>query len=170
MLLFSSSRLNFYKLSEEHFEDFCAMDLDPEVMTFYTTRPHGTREYALQSFNRYKTYMEKCTALGGFAVFSKETNEFVGLGVLAHLELNPDSDGHEVGYRLPKKYWGQGYATEIGKALINYGFNTLGFSEIFGTTHPDHIVSQTVLMKCGLQRIGTSAHYGGSALFKIKQL
>lgn len=167
MILFSSERLNFYKLSDQYLEEFCEMDMDPEVMEFYTSRPHGTREDALKSFQRYKDYMENFPALGGFMAFSKTTNDFIGLGVLIHLELNPQNDSHEVGYRLPKRAWGHGYATEISNRIIKYAFETLNFKEILGTTHPDHIVSQKVLMKCGLKKIGTSTNYGGSVIFKI---
>ncbi len=169
MLLFSSQRLDFYKLSEQYLEDFCQMDMDPEVMEFYTSRPHGTREDALKSFERYRLYMEKCPTLGGFMAFSKETKEFIGLGVLIHLELNHSNKDHEVGYRLPKNAWGQGYATEICKTLIQYGFETLKFKEIFGTTNPEHVVSQKVLLKCGLKKIGSSPNYGGSTLFKVSK-
>lgn len=148
-------------------EEFCAMDMDPEVMEFYTSRPHGTREAAEVSYARYKDYQSKFPRLGGFMVFDKLTNNFVGLGVLIHLELNPENDKHEVGYRLPVNQWRKGYATEICKRLIRYGFEDLNFSEIYGTTHPEHFVSQKVLLKCGLQKVGSSTNYGGSTVFKL---
>ena len=50
--------------------------------------------------------MKKGPTLGGFIAFSKETKEFIGLGVLIHLELNHSNKDYEVGYRLPKKAWG----------------------------------------------------------------
>lgn len=167
MNLFSSERLHYSLLSRNHLEDFVAMDMDPKVMAFYTNRPHGTREHALKSFDRYQDYMAKFPKLGGFVAHSRETGEFVGLGVLIHLELNPAETRYEVGYRLPQKSWGQGYATEICERLIEYGFQDLGFQEIYGTTNPAHIVSQKVLLKCGLENIGTSSNYGGSTMFKI---
>lgn len=169
MILFSSTRLNFYKMSDEHFEDFCRMEMDPEVMKHYTSRKHGSREAALESFKRYMIYMEKHPKRGGFMAFSNLTGEFVGLGVLIHLELNPLNCQHEVGYRLPVKFWGQGYATEIAKTLIEYGFNSLGLKEILGTTNPENIISEKVLIKSGLEKIGTTTHYGGSNLFSIKK-
>jgi RimJ/RimL family protein N-acetyltransferase len=38
---------------------------------------------------------------------------------------------------------------------------------MYGTTHPDNIVSQKVLLKIGLKEIGHSSNYGGSTVFKI---
>lgn len=143
------------------------MDMDSEVMKFYTSRPHGTKEFALKNFERYMTYMENNPRMGGFVAFHRETNEFVGLGVLIHLELNSVNDRYEVGYRLPVNQWGKGYATEIARRLLEYGFNDLGLHEIYGTTHPDHLVSQRVLLKLGLKNVGHSSNYGGSAVFKI---
>jgi RimJ/RimL family protein N-acetyltransferase len=169
MILFSSDRLDFYKMTTGHFEEFCEMDMDSKVMEFYTSRAHGTRENALASFKRYEEYQALFPELGGFMVYSKGTQEFVGLGVLIHLELNPKSLGYEVGYRLPVRSWGKGFATEICQRLIQYGFETLGFSEIFGTTHPDHVVSQKILMKCGLEKLGASSNYGGSTIFNLKR-
>jgi hypothetical protein len=60
MISLQSERLNFYKLSQNSFEDLCQMELDPEVMKHYTSRPNGKREYAMNSFNRYMEYKEKC--------------------------------------------------------------------------------------------------------------
>lgn len=143
------------------------MDMDPVVMKHYNSRPHGSKEDALNSFNKYIDYMKTNPSFGGFMVFLKESNEFVGLGVLIHLELNQNSSGYEVGYRLPVHQWGKGYATEIANTLIQYGFETLKLKEIFGTTNPDNKVSEKVLEKCGLIKIGTTPSYGGSNLFKL---
>lgn len=167
MILFSSDRLIYKKLTNEYLEEFCQMDMDPEVMKYYTSRSHGTREDALKSFNRYADYMKINPSFGGFMAFLKDTNEFVGLGVLIHLELNQASPDYEVGYRLPVHQWGKGYATEIAQALIQYGFETLKLKEIFGTTNPDNKVSEKVLEKCGLVKIGTTSNYGGSNFFKL---
>lgn len=146
------------------------MELDPEVMKYYTSRPTGKLEHAQMSFDRYMEYMNKHPELGAFMAFSRISNEFVGLGVLMHLALDPNESRYEVGYRLPTRSWGQGFATEIARTLIHYGFETLNFKEIFGTTNPANSISEKVLMKCGLVKIGTTPQYGGSNLFKIEKV
>ncbi len=163
----TSTRLNYYSLSQKYFEEFCQMDMDPKVMRYYRSRAHGTKEDALKTFNRYIEYMKEYPDLGGFMVFEKITREFVGLVVIIHLELNPHNHGYEIGYRLAKHKWNRGYATEMARAMLNYGFGSLGLSEIFETTNPENIASEKVLLKCGFHKVGTSAHYGGSHLFKI---
>lgn len=169
MLVFSSTRLDFFMLSEQYLEEFCQMDMDAEVMKFYTSRPHGTREQAVASFDRYKVYMEKFPKLGGFMAFTKDTKEFVGLGVFIHLELNPENNKYELGYRLPTHQWSKGYATEIANRLLEYGFHDLGMTEIYGTINPENIVSGKVLLKIGMKEVGYSTNYGGSTVFKISR-
>lgn len=55
---------------------------------------------------------------------------------------------------LPK-YWGKGYATEIGAALVQYAFHDLKWNKIYATTHLGHHASLHVLEKCGLHLVGT---------------
>lgn len=165
--IFESERLIYSQLSEDDFENYCEMDLDPEVMRFYTNRPHGTVEAAKTSFQKYLAYQTENPGYGGFMAFEKGTDKFIGLGVLIHLESNPENREIEVGYRLPVREWNKGYATEICKAILHYGFKSLNLNEIYGTTNPDNTVSQKVLMKAGLSKIGSWSNYGGCTAFRI---
>ena len=58
---------------------------------------------------------------------------------------------YDVGYRLDKKYWGKGYATESCKVALEYGFKTMQLKEIIGTCHEENKASRRVLEKCGLK-------------------
>lgn len=46
---------------------------------------------------------------------------------------------------------GNGYATESAKAVIDYGFNNLGLSEVIGRASKDNIASVRVLEKLGME-------------------
>jgi RimJ/RimL family protein N-acetyltransferase len=56
----------------------------------------------------------------------------------------------ELGYRLKRVYWGQGYATEVAKELIAKGFAELGVDEVFAVTMKTNLGSQAVMRKAGL--------------------
>lgn len=56
----------------------------------------------------------------------------------------------ELGYRLKQAFWGQGYATEVSKALIAKGFAELGVNEVFAVTMKTNLGSQAVMRKAGL--------------------
>lgn len=163
-----TDRLYLEILDEIHFPIFLPLDMDPDVMKFIRKEAEN-EEVARANFQRYLNYQQKFPGFGAFSVFEKASGEFVGVGVLVHIELKPEYGKIEVGYRLAKSAWGKGYATEVAKCLIEYGFNHLGMNEIFGTTHPDHVVSQKTLKKAGLTEIGTGPYHGGCKMFLISK-
>jgi RimJ/RimL family protein N-acetyltransferase len=57
----------------------------------------------------------------------------------------------ELGYRLKPAFWGQGFATEGSKALIERGFQELGVDEVVATTMKNNIASRRVMEKAGLR-------------------
>lgn len=60
----------------------------------------------------------------------------------------------EIYYKLIPKYWGQGFATEIAKALVNFGFNELHLHRIEAGAAVDNIKSLKVLEKIGMTKEG----------------
>lgn len=61
----------------------------------------------------------------------------------------------ELGYVLAKDSWGFGYATELARCLIAFGFNELGLDQITATCHPENLASARVLEKAGMHFEGT---------------
>ena len=66
----------------------------------------------------------------------------------------------EIAYRLPFARWGQGYATEMARALLDHGFGALGLARIIGLTYPENVPSQRVLEKIGMRPEGEAEYYG----------
>ncbi len=89
-----------------------------------------------------------------------------GLGTkfLAHLERNPVLEV-EVGYRLHVSQWGKGYATEIARELVRFGFEDLGLSRIVAITHPENVRSQRVIAKLGFRYEGERHFYKSSVRY-----
>lgn len=58
----------------------------------------------------------------------------------------------EIGYLLDKPYWGKGYATEVAKALIDYGFEEHGMHRIIAKCDARNEGSYHVMEKCGMKR------------------
>jgi len=56
----------------------------------------------------------------------------------------------DIGFRFFKQHWGKGYATEAGKACIEYGFSTLNLPKIVGRVMKDNVASIRVLEKLGM--------------------
>jgi len=58
----------------------------------------------------------------------------------------------EIGWRLAAEHWGRGYATEAARAVLTFGFATLGLSEIVSFTVPGNFRSCRVMEKIGMTR------------------
>ena len=59
----------------------------------------------------------------------------------------------EVAWRLARAYWDRGYATEAARAVLDYGFATLGLTEIVAVTVPDNRRSRRVMERLGMSRV-----------------
>ncbi len=68
--------------------------------------------------------------------------------------VDPREDGPEIGYWLGVDYWGQGYATEAARALIDHAFSELGYEALQAGTRVSNPASRRVLEKCGFQWVG----------------
>lgn len=60
----------------------------------------------------------------------------------------------ELGYTIRRDCWGEGYATEVARLLVELGFNQLGLERLAATCDPDNVASVRVLEKAGLRREG----------------
>ncbi len=56
----------------------------------------------------------------------------------------------EVGYSFEPDHWGKGYAVEATEALVEYVFDGLGVTRVFGMLHPDNPASAMVLERVGM--------------------
>ena len=57
----------------------------------------------------------------------------------------------EIFYMLVKTAWGKGYATEISRAVLKYGMETLGLKRIVALVYPENEASQNVILKMGMK-------------------
>lgn len=65
------------------------------------------------------------------------------------LRLGQEARTAEVGYTFATKHWGKGYAVEAVEALVDYLFDDLGVTRVFGMLHPDNPASAMVLERTG---------------------
>lgn len=74
------------------------------------------------------------------------------------------ADRFEIGYWIAPDYWGQGYATEAGRAVIETLCPALNITEIEGVVYEDNPGSCRVLEKLGFKHIGPAP-----ALFSVSR-
>ena len=85
-----------------------------------------------------------------FAAILKSTNKLIGACNLARIR----SDEAEIGWILHRDYWKQGYGTEMGKALLDFGFEELLLRRVFAFCDAENYGSYRVMEKIGMHREG----------------
>lgn len=86
--------------------------------------------------------------------------DLVGVGVIGSMGLNLAVEHHhaELGYVLGKAWWGRGYATEAGRAIVRFGFEVLELQRINAAYYARNPASGRVLQKLGLKEEGRRPH------------
>ncbi len=85
---------------------------------------------------------------GQFAIELKHSGELIGVcGILYRIKL----DLTDIGFALMPQYWRQGFAFEAASAVMDYGHNTLGISNIVGLTSKTNVASINLLKKLGMR-------------------
>lgn len=84
-----------------------------------------------------------------YAAELKKTSELIGFIGLNYTDFLKQT---EVGWRLGREYWGNGYATEGAKACLEFGLNTLNLNQIISFTVPKNTRSIKVMEKIGLEK------------------
>jgi len=92
-----------------------------------------------------------------WAICEKSTGTFMGLG--GFFEYAPLDHRATMGWTLDSKFWGRGYATELGKACVEYGMKFLGLNRIKCIVRVDNAASRRVLEKIGMTPVGLMRQY-----------
>lgn len=82
-------------------------------------------------------------------VIEKKSNQPIGHCGLLLKEIEGDKEV-ELIYVIDKHYWGKGYAYEIGKILIDYGFMNKKLQKIVALIKPENEGSKKVAIKVGM--------------------
>ncbi|NNF02629.1 MAG: GNAT family N-acetyltransferase [Bacteroidia bacterium] len=161
-VIIETERLYLRQFTMADVDHLHELDSDPEVMRYIGD---GVVRDLRQVTKILETLIEKYRedrSFGVWAACTKGDDNFIGWGALKDLD---QTELIEVGYRLLRKEWGKGYATEIAKALLEYGFDKLKLKRIVAITHKDNIASQKVISKSGLIYINEQFYYKTQVLF-----
>lgn len=133
-------------------DGFFELDSDPEVHKYLGNKPIQNKSQAEEIITFIRNqYIDN--GIGRWAMVEKSTNSFIGWTGLKLVteKINNQSNYHDLGYRLIRKFWGKGYATESAIASLNYGFTNLNLHEIVGIAHINNTASNAILKKTGFR-------------------
>lgn len=142
-----------------------ALDSDPEVMR-YVGSPAGVKapEETLERVRQ--RIAADHGGLGFWRVEDRADATFFGLGALIRMPTGADV---ELAYRLARRAWGRGIASEAGAALVDYAFRTLDLPRVVAVTYPENQPSQRVLDRLGFSRQGEIDYKGVRATFYVRE-
>jgi len=124
------------------------MNADTTVMRFFPATLSADETKAFydsiqQEFSEY--------GYGLYAVEEKDSGCFIGYIGFHWARFDMDfCPCIEIGWRIDKKYWNKGYATEGAAACLKHGFDNLGFDEVVSFTATENIASKRVMQKIGM--------------------
>lgn len=154
--IFTSSRLGFRNWLTADLSAFAALNADVDVMEHFP-KPLTEKETA-HFIQRLQKHFDQY-GYNYFATEILETGELIGFIGLAHQtyesEFTPATD---IGWRLKKTAWGNGYATEGAKRCMAYAFNKIKLTQLFATCTLKNKRSENVMQKIGMTKMGYFNH------------
>jgi RimJ/RimL family protein N-acetyltransferase len=159
-IILKTPRLVIRQFTEDDADNLFSLNSDPQVMRYLTGgRPTPREEIRDQIIPFHLSVYDRLDRLGTWAAESAATGEFLGW---FHFRPGPGTDitNIDLGYRLRRSAWNQGYATEGSRALVSMGFTDLGGERAFGHTMTVNTASRRVMEKCGLRLVRTTPYRG----------
>ena len=151
-----TERLLMRRWQDSDREPFADLNGDPETMVFFPAPLSRAVSDAL--IDR----IESCFDQYGYGLWAIEvaaTGEFIGFTGLNPMPDDvPGAGGVEVGWRLAKRAWHHGYATEAGRAALGVAFDGIGLDEIWSMAAVVNEPSVAVMRRLGMTEVARFDH------------
>jgi [ribosomal protein S5]-alanine N-acetyltransferase len=159
-IVLETRRLLLRAWSEADLEPFFAICSDPAVMQFVGTGRPWSREQTQSFLHRAA---DSCRRHGfcQWAVIQKQDGVLIGFCGFVPSDEPAEA---EIGWRLAQAAWGRGLATEIARAVLDYGWASLGLQRVTATVQAGNRGSLRVIEKLGMQYERTFERNGREVL------
>jgi ribosomal-protein-alanine N-acetyltransferase len=170
VIVLESERLLFRSHEAADLDAFCAMEADAEVRRYVGGAPR-TREAAEQRF-RERAMQPVEDRLAMWATVLKEDWRYIGRCGL-YPSIRGEQRGEQkvageavLGFYLARQFWGQGFASEAGRAFVEFGFDELKLERIVTAVQVGNTASVRVLKKLGF--VVTSHEIGPRSFYHFE--
>lgn len=154
-MLLKTERLRLRRFTGADAGNLHALDSDPEVMRFLEDgRPKSREAVEAETLPKMLRFHERSDRFGYWAAVERSTGASLGWFVLHPPEVGGPFE-IELGYRLKRSAWGQGYATEGSRVLIREAFAEPGVRRVFAQTMAVNVASRRVMEKAGMTYVRT---------------
>lgn len=151
--VFRTDRIELVPLADEHLELEVELDSDPEVLR-YLNPGARTRAEVKEAHQRRIAAAGTVPGLGFWVGFVGR--DFVGWWILQPPEglgQPYSTDQADLGYRIQRRHWRRGFASEGSRELMRYGFMDIRLRRIFAQTLAVNTPSQAVMTSLGMHYV-----------------
>jgi RimJ/RimL family protein N-acetyltransferase len=141
-----TDRLRLEPIGAEHAEDLLHVYQDPAVAEWFGV---WTREMAQDEVARMARGWEM-DGVHKWMAYDRTIGTLIGRGGLSRVQLE-GQERLEIGWVVRGQFWGQGYATEIGRAGLTFAFDELTADEVVSFTEARNARSRAVMERLGFR-------------------
>ena len=133
---------------------------DAEDLFEYASDPENTKHtfpthQSIEETQWVIANLFMASPLGNFAIELKKNGKMIGT---CDLRVNEGEKSAELAYAINKKYWGNGYAPEAAKRLLELAFNDLKIERLWAKFSSQNPASGRVMEKIGMEKEGILRH------------
>jgi RimJ/RimL family protein N-acetyltransferase len=148
----TTARLRLRPFTSADADALFALHSSVDVLRYWDSPPWSERA-------RAERFIEACGRMAqdgsGARLAMDRVSDKAFIGWCALVRWNPDYRSASMGYCLDDAAWGQGYATEACRAVLQWAFDTLDLNRVQAETDTRNAASARVLEKLGFVREGT---------------
>lgn len=141
-----TERLRLEPVGPEHAADLLVLHEDPAVAEWYG---EWTAETARRTAAEMRAGWE-AAGVHKWIAYDGQSGELIGRGGLSRAHVD-GADRVELDWAVLGRFWGRGYATEIGRAGLTFGFDDLGAHEVISFTEARNTRSRAVMERLGMR-------------------
>ncbi|MFB6632218.1 GNAT family N-acetyltransferase [Streptomyces sp. NPDC056362] len=143
-------RLLLRRWNDDDLVPMAEINADPEVMRWIGDGSVRDLEETAEAIERYEEEWDE-EGFGLFAVEILGSGELIGFAGLSVPDFLPEVlPAVEIGWRLGRPYWGQGYASEAAHAVLEFALQDRGLDRVIAIAHPGNRASENVMRKLGM--------------------
>ncbi|ATR84855.1 N-acetyltransferase [Pseudomonas sp. FFUP_PS_473] len=149
ILELESARLVLRQWQDDDLREFAAMCADPQVMRYFPAPLTRLESAAL--IGRLRGHFAEY-GFGLWALERKDSGAFIGMTGLLNVNFNAGfAPAVEIGWRLARRHWGLGFASEAAWTCLRCAFAQLGLEQVVSFTSESNLPSQKVMQAIGMQ-------------------
>lgn len=141
-----TARLRLRPFTLNDVDDIHRLWIDPDVRKYLWDDEVISRERAASAIDASIAHFES-DGLGLWAVFPHGENRLIGFCGFWFFHDPPQL---QLLYGIAPSHWGKGFATEVAKAMIRYGFEKHSFDRIEASADVPNLASLRVMEKAGM--------------------